>query len=92
MLEKKFKTWPTNLISNATLLIFGMHVINLSYLEDKPLYFTKFLDGGMKKSNKTLEKLDNTTAISNNDNKYLPDLPDLKAKWAKKKEKNAQKC
>lgn len=41
--------------------------------------FTKLPDGGLEKSNKTLEELVNTTDIPNNDNKHLLDLPDLKA-------------
>lgn len=89
MLGKEFKTWPADHILNATLLILSMYVTNPSYLEDRPFYFTKLSDGGTEESNKTLGRLNNAAIISNNDNKYPPDLPNLEIKWEKKKKEKA---
>lgn len=77
MLEEEFKTWPEDPISDVTLFTLSMHVINLSYLKDGPLYFTELPDSGTKESNRTFGRLNNTTFIPDNNNKHPPDIPDL---------------
>lgn len=91
MLNKKFNIWPADLIFNITLFTFEIHVINLNYLENGNFYYTKLLNNNIKKLNKTLEVINNTTTISDYNNKYSPDLLDLKAKQAKKKKEKTQK-
>lgn len=92
MLEEKFETWPEDRIFNAILFTFSIYITNLDYLKDKPLCFTKLQNGGTEEFKTTLKRLNNPIAISNNDNKHLPDLSNLKAKWAKKKKEKVQKC
>lgn len=89
MLGEKFKTWLANFIPNATFLKLEMYVIILEYLQDEPSRFIEFSDNGMEELNRVLLNVDNTSAILNNINKQLPDLPDLKAQDAKKKETKA---
>lgn len=58
MLKEEFKTWQTNPFFNATLIIVGIHVINLDYLEDGSPHLIELPDGSMDKSNKMLVELD----------------------------------
>lgn len=75
-------------ISDTILFIFEISVTNLACLKNRSSYFTKFLDCNTKESNK-IKKLNKTTAISNNNNKHLLDLPNLKIKQVKKRKKKA---
>lgn len=69
-----------------------MHVTNLGYLKDELFCFIKLSNSNMEELNKILGEMDNIAAISDNDNKYSPNLLDLKVKYAKKKKEKAQKC
>ena len=91
MLKEEFKTWPVNSLPNITLIIIGMHVTNLDYLENKPFCFTELLNGGIEKLNRMLVRLDTATVIPETDNKYLLDLIDLEVEWINKKEKKAKR-
>lgn len=59
-----------------------MHITKLDYLENRFFSFTKLLNNNIKKLNKVKEL--NKATILDNNNQYLLNLPDLKAKLAKK--------
>ena len=82
MLGEEFKTWPADLLSNATLVILNMHVTNLDYLEDGPLCFMELLDGNTEKSNKMLVGLNTAAVIPKSNNQDPPNLIDLEVEWA----------
>lgn len=67
-----------------------MYVTNSNYLKNRPFYFIKFSKGNTKESNK-IKKLNKAAVILDNNNKYLLDLSNLKAKKAKKWRKNTKK-
>lgn len=73
-------------IFDTILFIFKIHITNLACLKNGSSCFTKFLDCNTKESNK-IKKLNKTTAISNNNNKHLLDLSNLKIKQVKKRKK-----
>lgn len=68
MLGEKFETWPANPLSNAILVIVGMHVTNMDYLKDKSPHFTELSNGSMKELNRLLVRLDIAVLISQTDN------------------------
>lgn len=51
MLEKEFEMWPRDPILDAIFVTFGMHINNFDNLEHGLVHFTKFSNGGTKKSN-----------------------------------------
>ena len=55
-------TWLADLLPDATFIIVGIHVTNLSYLEDKSLCFIELLDNNTEESNRMLVG-QNTAAI-----------------------------
>lgn len=76
ILEKEFKTWSADPLSNAILITIGMHVANLGYLEDGSPYFIELPDSNMKKSNRMLVGLDTAAIIPETDDQDLSDLID----------------
>ena len=68
-----------------------MHVTNLDYLGDGPLYFTKLPDGGMDKSNRILIGLDIAAVILETDDQDLLDLIDLETEQANKKKEKTER-
>lgn len=80
MLGRKFETWPATSFSNTIFVIFGIHVIDLSFLKNGLLYFTELPNNGTKKSNRMLVGLDTAAVIQKTDNQDPLDLMDLKAK------------
>ena len=92
MLRKKFETWLANPFPNITLIIVGMHITNLGYLEDKSLCFMELPNNGMEKSYRMLVGLDTAAIIQETNNQNLPDLIDLEAKWTNKKKEKAERC
>ena len=91
MLGEEFETWLADSLSNRILIIVGIHVTNLVYLEDKTPRFTEFLNCGMEESNKMLVKLNTATIILEIDNQNLLNLINLEAEWANKKKEKAEK-
>lgn len=77
MLEEEFKTWPADAIPDAILLILGIYVINLGYLEDRSPRVIELLDDGTEGLN---FGLDHATAIPDNNNNPSMDSSDLEAK------------
>lgn len=78
MLKEKFEIWLADPISNVILIILGMYITNRSYLKNRSSHFTKVLNNGREKFDRTWEEIDNAITISNNNNnKYLLDLPNL---------------
>lgn len=67
MLKKEFKMWPTDPISDATLLVLGMYISNLDYLENGAFYVTKLPDSGTEELDLGLG-LAYVVAISDNNN------------------------
>lgn len=55
--------------------MYRIHITNLEILEKKHFCFTKLLNKDRKESN-MIKKLDIDINIINNNNKYLPNLPD----------------
>lgn len=84
--EKNFKIYVVDSICNIILLIVGMQITNWDYLENELFYFTKLLNNNIKELNKTWKILYNAAIILNNNKKYPSDLPNLDAKYRKKKE------
>lgn len=80
MLRKEFETWPIDPLSNIILSTVSMYVTNLGYMKDRPPYFMKLSDSGIKELNKMLVELDTATIISETDNQDLPNLINLKVK------------
>lgn len=76
MLDEEFKMWPIDPISDLILFTLEIHITNLSYLEDIHLHFIKFLNDNIKELNE-IKMLNKTAAILYNNDKYLPNLPDL---------------
>ncbi len=91
MLGEEFKTWPADPLPDATLITVGMHVTNLSYLEDGPPCFTQLPDGGMEESNRILVGVDTAAVIPETNNQDLPDLIDSEAEWVNKKKEKAER-
>ena len=83
--------WPADPLSNATLIIIGMYVINLGYLKDRPPYFTELLDGGTKESNWILVRLNTAVVIPKTDDQDLSDLINLEAKQTNKKKEKTER-
>ncbi len=79
MFREEFETWPANPHSDAPLITFGIHVINLGYLEDGPPCFTELPDSGTEESNRMLVGLDTAAVIPETDDQNLPDLIDSEA-------------
>ena len=63
MLEEEFETRPTDPLSNAIFIIVDIYIINLGYLENRPLHFMELLDSGTKEFNKILVGLNIATVI-----------------------------
>ena len=80
MFRKEFETWPADFLSNATLIIIGIHVTNLGYLQNKPPHFMELFDSNTKESNKILVRLDIAAIIPETNNQDLLDLIYLEAK------------
>lgn len=91
MLRQEFKTWPADHLPDARFVIVGMHVTNLSYLEDKPSYFTELSESDMEESNKMLVGLDTASVIPETDKQDLLDLIDLEFEQANKKKEKAER-
>lgn len=91
MLREKFETWLADFFSNTILVLIGIYVINLGYLEDGSRYIIKLLDSSIKESNRILVELDIVTIIPKINNQDLSDLIDLKAKRVNKKKEKAER-
>ena len=63
MLKEEFETWSIDHLPNTTLIIFGIHITNVGYLEDRCPYFIELSDGNIEESNKILIELDTTAII-----------------------------
>lgn len=50
MLREEFEIWLADPLFNIILIIVGMYVTNLGYLEDGSPYFTEFSDSGTEES------------------------------------------
>lgn len=92
MLRKEFEMWPVDPISNTTLFLIDIHVINLGYLEDRSSYFTKLLDDSMRELNKLLVRLNTAVIISDNNNQHLMILIDSEAEQKNKMKEKTKKC
>lgn len=92
MLREKFKTRLADFFPNTILVLIGIYVINLGYLEDGSHYITKLPDSSIKESNRILVELDIVTIIPEINNQDLSDLIDLKAKRVNKKKEKAERC
>lgn len=91
ILEKEFETRSADFITEEILVKLDLHISILGHLEEGPLCLIK-LPKGNTKENKQVIGLDTPAAIlDNNQQLNLLNLNDLKAEWAKKKEKKAQK-
>lgn len=91
MLREKFETWPADFFPNAILVLVGIYVINLSYLEDRSLYITELPNDNIEESQRMLVGLDVAAIIPKTDNQNLPDLIDSIAKWVNKKKEKAKR-
>lgn len=91
MLKEEFETWSTDPRTKETLIQLDLHVSTLGYLEEGLIRFLELPDNNTKK-NRQIIGLNTTAAIpDNNPLPNSPDLNDLEAEQAKKKEKKAQK-
>lgn len=79
MLDKEFEMWPADPISNMIFVTLEIYVTNLGYLKDELFCIIELPDSNTKESN-MVEGLDKAATIPNNNDKYLLDLSDLKAK------------
>lgn len=68
MLGKKYESWLTDLLFNATLVRVGIYVTNLGYLKDKFSCFTELLESDTDESNKMFVGLDTAAIIPKTDN------------------------
>lgn len=68
MFKKEFKILLINPFPNVILVIVGMYVINLGYLNNGLFYFIKLLDDNTKELNKILVGLNTTIVISKTNN------------------------
>ncbi len=91
MLREEFETWPVDPLPDTTLIIVGMHVTKLGYLEDGPPCFTELPDGGTEESNRMLVGLDTAAVIPETNDQDLPNLIDLEAERANKKKEKAKR-
>lgn len=68
-----------------------MPITYLGYLENKPLHFTKLLDGNIKESNKMLVRLDITLIIPKTNDQDSSNCIDLETKRINKKEEKVKR-
>ncbi len=68
-----------------------MPIINLGYLEDRPLHFTKLLDGGIEESNRILVRLDRTLIIPQTNNQDSSNFIDLETEQINKKKEKVKR-
>ena len=92
MLREEFKMWLVDPFPNITLIIIGIYVTSLGYLEDKPLCFINLLNSSIEELNKMLIKLDTATVIPKTDNQDQSDLINSKAERANKKKEKVERC
>ncbi len=91
MLGEEFETWPADSLPNMTLIIVGMHIPNLGYLEDGLPHFMELPDSGTEELNRMLVGLNTAVVIPETDDQDLPDLIDLKVERANKKKEKVKR-
>lgn len=92
MLKEEFETWPADYLPDTTLVIIGMYVNDLDYLENELSCFTELPNGGTEEANRILVGLDTAGIIPEIDNQNTADLNNLEVKRENNKKEKVERC